>query len=176
MALPLLSVSPRHVKILLLPEILPGVYKLQVESASRRSNEVAIPVAVFAPGIFTLNETGRGPGVFFKEDGTPVSTTNPADRGGTVIFYATGLGAVEPPIAPGEAGAVTEPLNRTVHAPRVFFDLYAAQVIYSGLARGVAGRYEVVVRVPAQVPPATNVSVSMTVEGHASNRVTIPVR
>jgi len=93
-----------------------------------------------------------------------------------VTFYAAGLGAVNPPIAAGQPGAVAEPLNRTVRSPRVFFDSYQAEVIYSGLVPGVAGRYQVTVRVPALVSPATNISVSLTIGGFSSNRVTIPVR
>jgi uncharacterized protein (TIGR03437 family) len=49
-------------------------------------------------------------------------------------------------------------------------------VIFSGLARGIAGRYQVTVQVPVNASPATNVSVSMTIGGYTSNRVTIPVR
>src|SRR5436305_7291676 len=48
--------------------------------------------------------------------------------------------------------------------------------LYSGLAPGVAGRYQVTVRVPLLVSPATNISVSLLIDGFASNRVTIPVR
>ena len=49
----------------------------------------------------------------------------------------------------GQPGAVTEPLNRTVRAPRVSFDRYSAIVAYSGLAPGLAGWYQVTVQVPA---------------------------
>jgi uncharacterized protein (TIGR03437 family) len=175
-SLPLFSVSPIQIKALLPADVLPGIYRLRVEVASLPSNEVPIPIATFGPGILTVSETGRGPGIFAKEDGSLVTAANPADRGASVTFYAAGLGAVNPPITAGEPGALTEPLNRTVTNPRVFFDIYQAEVIYSGLAPGVAGRYLVTVRVPALVSPATNISVSLTIGGFASNRVTIPVR
>jgi len=174
--LPLLSVSPLQIKAVLPSDLSPGTYSLHVEVGSLRSNDVPMPVAAFAPGIFTRNESGRGPGMFFKDDGSAVTASNPAERGTRVSFYAAGLGPVYPPTAPGEPGAVAEPLNRTVTTPRVFFDLYPAEVIYSGLAPGVAGRYQVTVRVPALVSPATNISVSLIIGGFASNRVTIPVQ
>jgi uncharacterized protein (TIGR03437 family) len=175
-ALPLLSVSPHLVKAFLPFDVAPGIYRLAIEMASRRSNEIQISVAAFAPGIFTLNENGRGAGIFIKDDGSVVTSANPADRGSRVTFYAAGLGAVNPPIPAGQAGASGEPLNRTVRTPRVFFDTYAAEMIYSGLVPGVAGRYQVTVRVPSLVSPATNISVSLTIGGFSSNRVTIPVR
>jgi len=175
-ALPLLSVSPTQVRALLPTDVSAGVYGLRVEAASIRSNEVQIYVAAFAPGILTQSGNGRGLGIFIKDDGSVVTASNPADRGSSVTFFATGLGPVNPPVGPGEPGAVEEPLNRTITMPRVFFDTYAGDVLYSGLAPGVAGRYQVTVRVPLLVSPATNISVSLLIEGFASNRVTIPVR
>jgi uncharacterized protein (TIGR03437 family) len=175
-ALPLFSVSPLQITALMPFNIPAGRYLLHTEVGSVRSNDVEISIAAFAPGIFTVNGSGRGPGVFVKDDGSIVTTSNPADRGSRVSFYAAGLGAVNPPVTAGEAGASREPLNRTTQAPRVFFDRFSATVLYSGLAPGLAGRYLVTIQVPASVSPATNVSVSLTIGGSTSNRVTIPVR
>jgi uncharacterized protein (TIGR03437 family) len=162
-ALPLLSVSPTQVRAFVPVDTPPGMYGLRVESLSARSNEIQISIVPFAPGIFTQSGNGRGLGIFIKDDGSVVSASNPADRGARVTFFAAGLGAVTP------AGATTA-------TPRVFFDIYSAEVLSSGLAPGIAGRYQVTVRVPALVSPATNISVSLTIGGFSSNRVTIPVR
>ncbi len=174
--LPLFSVAPFRIVALLPFLIAPGRYLLHTELGSIRSNNVEISVAGFDPGIFTASGTGFGPGLFIKDNGSLVTASNPADRGSRVTFYAAGLGAVNPPIAAGEPGATMEPFNRTLQTPQVFFDRYSAAVIYSGLMPGIAGRYQVTVQVPASVSPATNVSVSMTIGGFTSNRVTIPVR
>ncbi len=175
-ALPLLSVSSSLIKAFIPPDVVAGVYGLRVEVAGVRSNTIQISMAAYDPGIFTQNDSGHGLGIFVKSNGTIVSASNPADRGTTVTFYAAGLGAVSPAAAPGQPGAVREPLNRTVRAPRVYFDSYSATVTYSGLAQGLSGRYQVNVTVPAALSPATNISVSLTIGGFASNRVTIPVR
>lgn len=174
--LPLFSVSPTQVGALLPADIAPGIYRLRVEVGTVRSNDIQISVAAFDPGIFTANQSSRGPGIFIKDNGSVVTAANPAERGSRVTFYAAGLGAVSPAITAGAPGAVAEPLNRTVRIPRVFFDIYQAEVIYSGLVPGVAGRYQVTVRVPTLLSPATNISVSLTIGGFGSNRVTIPVR
>src|SRR5204863_9311411 len=55
-----------------------------------------------------------------------VSASNAADRGSRVSFYASGLGAVNPSLPAGSVAAASEPLNRTVQVPRVFFDRFAA--------------------------------------------------
>jgi uncharacterized protein (TIGR03437 family) len=174
--LPLLSVSPTQVRALLPVDLVPGVYGISVETASVRSNEIQITVAAFAPGIFTQSGNGRGPGIFIKDNGSVVTASNPADRGTRVTFFAAGLGAVNPSVAAGAPGAAAEQFNRTVATPRVFFDIYPADVLFSGLAPGAAGRYQVTIVVPTLVTPATNISVSLTIGGFASNRVTIPVR
>jgi len=175
-ALPLFSASPQLLRALLPRELPAGKYKLHTELGSERSNEVEISVAAFDPGIFSISGNGRGPGIFIKDDGTAVSTSNPADRGSRVTFYASGLGAVNPAVPSNDAGATAEPFNRTVASPRVSFDRYSANVIYSGLAPGIAGRYQITVQVPAFVSAANNVSVSLTIGTFTSNRVTIPVR
>lgn len=175
-ALPLLSVSPIQLRALLPFDISPGIYLVHIEVGGGSSNDIQISIAAFSPGIFTMNGSGRGPGIFVKDDGSLVTAANPADRGSTITFYAAGLGAVNPAGEAGQPGSVREPLNRTIRTPRVAFDTYQAQVIYSGLVPGAAGRYQVTVRVPALLSPATNISVSLTIGGFASNRVTIPVR
>ena len=174
--LPLFAVSPAQIVALMPFNVSPGRYMLHCEVDSVRSNDVEISVAAFAPGIFTMSGVGHGPGLFIKDDGSIVTASNPAERGSRVNFYAAGLGAVNPPVDAGEPGASTEPLNRTMQAPRVFFDRYSASVVYSGLALGIAGRYQVTVQVPPFVSSSTNVSVSLTIGGFTSNRVTIPVR
>ena len=170
-ALPLLAASPTVVRAVLPFDLAPGTYGLRVEVSSRRSNEIQILVAAYAPGIFALSDNGHGPGVFIKEDGSLVTAANPADRGSRVTFFASGLGAVSPAMPAGSPGTAV-----TLRTPRVFFDSYAAEVSYSGLVPSMPGRYQVTVRVPALLSPATNISVSMTIGGFSSNRVTIPVR
>ena len=175
-ALPLFFVSPQQINALLPLDLTLGSYSLSVESASVRGNAVEISVAAAAPGIFALSSNGRGQGIFVKPDGSLVTVTNPAARGSVVLLYATGLGDVYPPVATGEPGASDEPLNRTLQTPRVFFDVFEAEVLYSGLAPGFAGLYQVNVRVPARLSPATNIPVTLSIGGAASNRLTIPVQ
>src|ERR1019366_6081046 len=129
-----------------------------------------------SPGIFTLSSNGQGMGIFLKADSSLVSAANPAAAGSTITFFATGLGAVDPPLAAGAAGASAEPLNRTVQTPLVFFDSSRATVLYSGLAPGFAGLYQVNVRVPSGVSAASNVSFSILIGGFPSQSVTLAVQ
>ena len=172
----MLSVSPTQIKALTPTDISPGPYNLRVETDSVQSADIAIIVKAFDPGILTQNGTGTGIGIFIKGDGSVVTASNPADRGSIITFFAAGLGAVNPPVGPGSPEQSGEPFNRTIATPRVFFDIYSADLIYSGLPAGAPAPYQVTVRVPAQLTPATNIAVSLTIGGFGSNRVTIPVR
>jgi uncharacterized protein (TIGR03437 family) len=174
--LPLLSVSPGQIRAMLPLDVSPGSYSIRVESASIPSNDIQLLVAPFDPGILTQNGNGYGMGIFIKTDGSVVSASNPADRGSTITLFAAGLGAVDPPVAAGQPGALAEPFNRTVALPRVVFDLFTADLVYSGLPAGVPIPYLVTVVVPSQLSPATNISVSLAIGGFESNRVTIPIR
>jgi uncharacterized protein (TIGR03437 family) len=162
-SLQVIATTPTNVRAVLPPTLGPGTYRFRIEVSGRRSNDVSISVATYAPGIFTQNGTGKGMGVFLKPDGSVVSAANPADRGTIVTFHASGLGAVAAN-------------NTTLRAPRVYFDIFQAELVSSVLSPALAGRYQVAVRVPALLSPATNISVSLTIGGYTSNRVTIPVR
>jgi uncharacterized protein (TIGR03437 family) len=78
-------------------------------------------VAKTAPGVFSLNQTGSGPGAITHANFQVVSPSNPAKRGETILIYLTGLGAVSPTIADGAPGAKAEPFNRTTQMPVVYF-------------------------------------------------------
>jgi len=175
--IPLFYVSPAQINALLPYELVPGTYQLAVESLSGRGPGISLLVSAYAPGIFTVSSNGSGQGIFVvAQDGSLVSNNSPARRGSVVSIYATGLGAVDPPVTSGDAGNAIEPLNRTLLTPMVRFDTYDGDVLYSGLAPGFAGLYQINVKVPAGVSSAYNIPVSLTIGGAASNRVTIPIQ
>ena len=175
--IPLFYVSPVQINALLPYELVSGTYQLAVESLSGRGPGISLLVSAYAPGLFTVSSNGSGQGIFvLAQDGSLVSNNNPARRGSIVSIYATGLGAVDPPVISGDAANAIEPLNRTLLSPLVRFDTYDGEVLYSGLAPGFAGLYQVNVRVPANVSSAYNIPVSLTIGGAGSNRVTIPIQ
>ena len=63
----------------------------------------AVPAALStgAPGIFTHSGDGRGPGLIFHSDLTPVTEESPALPRETLIAYVTGLGEVDAPVESG---------------------------------------------------------------------------
>ena len=175
-AIPLFYASPLQVNAVLPVNLAPGVYGLTVEVGGVRGNEIQITNTAYAPGIFTLDSSGRGAGIFVKGDGSIVSAANGAARGSVVSFFAVGMGPVNPALNAGDPGRTSEPLNRTTTTPRVFFDNLEGVVSYSGIAPGFAGLYQINVQIPSGLSLASNIPVSLIVGGVASNRVTIPVQ
>jgi len=77
-----------------------------------------------------------------------VSTSKPAAPGETVLIFLTGMGAVDNPVPDGTAGG-TNPLSRTTATPiYVLVGGEQATILYSGLAPGFPGLYQLNVTLP----------------------------
>src|SRR5665811_2423596 len=101
-----------------------------------------------APGVLTQSANGLGYGDVVHLDGSLVNAKNPAQIGETVSVYLTGLGAVSPTIADGDAGPTTQ-LANTTGTIAAYIGGVAATVGYAGLAPQLAGLYQINLTVPA---------------------------
>ncbi len=113
---------------------------------------IQAPLAASAPGIFTYDYTGKGEIVALNQDGTINSSTNPAARGTSVLFFATGEGLVAPP---GTEGMVQNFFPREPVLPEtVTVGGVPTTVMYAGTAPGyLAGVMAVEVLIPAGIAP-----------------------
>jgi len=100
--------------------------------------------------------------------------THPVKAGDALVIYCAGLGAITPPVANGGASPAA-PLSQT-GTPTVTIGHRPAHVLFSGLAPGFAGLYQVNVTVPAEVTPGDEVPVVIGIAGQTSPAVTISVR
>jgi uncharacterized protein (TIGR03437 family) len=101
--------------------------------------------------------------------------SRPVAAGEAIEIYGTGLGLVIPTGATG-AAASSNPTQSTRLQPTVSIGGRNAQVIFSGLAPGVAGLYQVDAIIPAGVTPGDAVPLVLTISGVQSNTVTVAVR
>ncbi len=151
--------------------------KLQVEHQGNRSTAIGVRVAPSAPGIFTLDATGKGQGAILNQNYTLNSAANPAEKGSVVIVYATGEGETNPQVADGRLASAEE-LPRPKLPVTVKIGGAEAEVLYAGAAPGlVVGLLQVNVRVPENAPSGNAVPVALTV-GTASSQpgVTMAVK
>ena len=118
------------------------------------------PFRDVSPAFFTATATGRGQISALNEDNTINGPTNPISRGKVIQMYGTGLGNVAG--NPGDGNVA--PSDRLINGdkPDVFingFQVPAANVLFSGLAPGFVGVWQLNVKIPDSVPPGNNISV-----------------
>jgi uncharacterized protein (TIGR03437 family) len=138
-----------------------------------------LPLASTAPGIFTMNAQGTGQGAVLDTSYRLVDASNPAIPGTTYIqIYCTGLGPVTNQPATGAPGP-SNPLAETTATPTVVIgsetQVVIAPVVFSGLAPGFVGLYQINARVPAGAPTGTAVGLAISIGDQRSNSVTIAV-
>lgn len=142
----------------------------------------SVRTARFAPALFALNQQGTGQGAIRIANSAtvaaPVGTledARPARRGEYIEVYSTGLGPVTNTPDTGSPASAS-PLSRTTTDPAVTIGNLAANVVFSGLAPGSVGLYQVDVQIPNDVTPGDAVPVVLTIGGATSNTVTVAVQ
>jgi uncharacterized protein (TIGR03437 family) len=160
-SLPLFYVSPGQINAQVPFEASPGSAALVVKQVgTNQESSVTVTLAATAPGIFVAADGVTALAVD-APSGRLITAENPAAAGSVVTLFASGLGAVNPPVASGAAGALQEPFNRTTQTVSVTVGDRAAEVLFSGLAPGYAGLYQLNLRLPSPLPTGT-VSIVIT--------------
>ena len=94
-----------------------------------------------------------------------------------IQIFATGAGATNPPLLAGEsAPASGNPLVLTRVEPAVTLGGRPAPVLFSGMAPGFVGLWQINAEVPQDVTPGPAVPLQITAGGVPSNTVTIAVQ
>jgi len=147
----------------------------EVECRGQRSEAVVLAVAESAPGIFTVDSSGRGPGAILNPDNSVNSASNPAARGSAVQIFATGEGQTDPPGVDGQPGS--DPLPKPRLPVSVTIGGLPARVLYAGGAPGlIAGVFQVNAQVPESLAAGPQ-EIVLTVGTATSQRgVTVAVK
>jgi uncharacterized protein (TIGR03437 family) len=153
----------------ILPSTTPvGAGTLIVTYNGQSSAPLAIEVAASAFGIYSLNQSGQGPGIMVEPVGNVTNTlVTPAQEGQFLDIWGTGLGAAaaDDKPAPGDLA------HLNVEA---FVGGAEAQVVYRGRSGCCAGVDQVRIVVPAGAR-GCHVPVYLVVDGAPSNFVTMSV-
>jgi uncharacterized protein (TIGR03437 family) len=133
-------------------------------------NVVTVPLADTAPAFF------ENSGIAAALDGNNaiVTTANPVKRGQVVQLYMNGLGPVTGGPASGEFASTTVLTYTNAKDAAVTIGGTQAQVLFSGLAPGFPGLYQVNAIVPAGISAGT-VPISLTIAGATTRASTLPV-
>jgi uncharacterized protein (TIGR03437 family) len=156
-ALPLLYVSDTQINFYVPQSAMEGSATLTVVSPSGVRATTTVNVVPVEPGIFPGGVLHAGSGVS--------ALTSPVHAGDYIEIYCTGLGPTQ----------TMGSLQETVIAPIVFIGATPVEPVYSGLAPGSVGLYQVNVQVPAGIAPGVE-PLLMSVDLAHSNQVNIAVQ
>jgi uncharacterized protein (TIGR03437 family) len=180
--LPLLFVDKGQVNALIPRTLNPNVpQQLVVIRGERVSVPLELGLVSELPALYSTNQAGTGQGAILLANtatlaGPPGPGSQPAERGGFIQIYATGLGPVSNAPPDGAPAPSTPPLATTLTQPVVTIGGAEAPVLFSGLAPGLVGLYQINVQVPAGAPAGDAVPVVLRLGNATSNTVTIAVR
>ena len=172
---PLSYVSSGQINFVIPPGVTGASAQVVVVSNGVRGAITQINIAAATPGIFSADFSGGGQGAILNQDSSLNSVQNPALSNTVVQIYMTGLGATTPPAVSGQP-AGTSPLSTTQINSTVTIGGIQAELLFSGLAPGFVGAYQLNVRIPAGVVPGNAVPVVVQAGGRTSNTVTLAIR
>ncbi|HYR90677.1 MAG TPA: hypothetical protein VE422_41820 [Terriglobia bacterium] len=168
-AIPLISTSPTQIDAQLPLELGAGRVTLTVRSTrlGQASAGVQIPISATSPGVFSADVNGQQRAPLHAADFTLVTPDYPAERDEQLILYATGLGGVSPVVPVGQT-ASADPLSPTNQPIEVTIGGQPYPVVWSGLAPGFVGVYQVIVYVPGTRMQGDDLPVVVTAGGISS--------
>jgi uncharacterized protein (TIGR03437 family) len=181
---PLMMVSSAQVNFQcpVLPSGSPLTITLQAENSSEYSIQSVMEAA--RPGLFSMDTTGQGLITISGTNEIAMPRKNgvqsrPALRGEVLSIFATGLGQTIDSIPTGTAA----PQNRLVRLSntiKVVVGGVELDPLFSGLAPGTVGLYQVNAKLPAEVPAGAAVPMAIRVilpDGtvEESNAVTVAI-
>jgi uncharacterized protein (TIGR03437 family) len=155
---------------------------LWIKYSNQTSNAYPLTTAATAPGLFTQNSQGSGPGCILNQDSSVNGPNNPAAKGSIVMVYLTGEGQTNPPSVTGAFTTATLPPPQVTPAPAslpvtVTINGQPAPYVYAGEAPGfVAGLMQLNVQIPATAPSG-DLQILVSLGGNASQSgVTVSVQ
>jgi len=151
-----------------------GVARIVIRVNGQESLPVSAGVGLASPGIFKAADSTQA--IVLNEDGTVNTPENPAGRGEFITIFATGQGAIQPPIATGQP-ANADPLSLAGPTQVTIGGVAAPGVLFSGMAPDLVGLWQINVRVPESLEPGSAISIVIAAHGLSSQPgVTISVR
>lgn len=154
---PILYASSTQINFQIPFEVSMGPAAVIVNADGTNTGTSTIQIQAAAPGLF-----GQPPGsaAIVNQDGSLNSQSQPAPAGTVIEAFATGLGAVDPPVGSGAAAGSTA-LSTVITPVTATVGITPATVQFAGLAPGFAGLYQVNILIPQLSPGQYLLQISM---------------
>ncbi|MEO7144242.1 MAG: hypothetical protein ABI165_12165 [Bryobacteraceae bacterium] len=173
--LPLMFVSPEQINAQVPVELTDGDYSLTVHTPGQPDVSAAFTVSRNSPGLFSRPANDQAYVTASHADGTPVTAGNPAQPGETLTVFGTGFGPFDQPVVDGFA-IPASPVFNSVDPVQLNVGSDQVPPVWTGAATGFVGTVITTFQVPADLPPASNVPLTVTVNGRTSNTVVLPMQ
>ena len=167
-------VSPGQINAQVPFGLAPGTsYEVIVNANGALSTPNAVQLAGDAPGIAAFASGG----VIAEHgaDGSLVTEASPAAPGEFVVFFVSGMGATDNPVASGAPSPGAPGLARPTDQPTLTLNGASVPVAFAGMTPTLVGLYQVNFQVPASAPNGDLILV-LTQTGGASNSTVLPVQ
>jgi uncharacterized protein (TIGR03437 family) len=149
----------------------PGAVQLEIFNNGISLVTIIADSFVEDPGIFMYN--GNYAVAVRASDFTLISPDDPASPGEVLTLFTTGLGPVSIDVPDGAPGPF-EPLAYTQDPFQVLVNNELCDVLFSGLAPGFVGLYQLNLVLPSDLPSG-NLDLQITSQYASSNIATLPV-
>ena len=152
-----------------------------IEYVGQVSSAYQLNSVTTAPGLFTGNASGSGPGAILNQDNSRNGPGHAAAKGSIVQLFMTGEGQTSPQPVTGKMTTATLPPPQVTPAPllpiQVLINRQLAPYTYAGEAPGmVAGVMQLNVRIPANAPSGP-LAIQVSVGGNMSQSgITVTVQ
>jgi len=181
---PMLYASATQISVIVPYEMAPIANpSVWVKYVGQTSNAYQLTSATTAPGLFTQNASGSGPGAILNQNFSLNGPGNPAAKGSIVMVYMTGEGQTSPA---GVTGAITTanlPPPQVTPAPLlqtigVLINGQPAAWTYAGEAPGLAaGLLQLNVQIPFTAQSGVPNSITVSIGSNISQTgVTVSVQ
>ncbi|MCX6622219.1 MAG: hypothetical protein NTY38_14350 [Acidobacteria bacterium] len=144
-----------------------GTVIVTVKSAAGESSATAT-MGKTQPVLLTQTRDGKGAAVMVDDSLRPIVSPRAGD---IVIFYLMGLGETTPAGATGLPGSAVEPYQAPNEQVEVYIGDQPAEMLFIGLAPGLAATYQLKVR----VPDGGGTMVRVVTEGRLETSAALPV-
>jgi uncharacterized protein (TIGR03437 family) len=175
MLIPLFFVSPGQINAQLPFEIAEGPQSLTIAVPGKQDLKVDFTASRNAPGLFSIPGGDTAYAMASHADGSSVTLDSPADKGETITIFGTGFGPYVGTAPDGFALPVgpnfllADPVKLLVGDAEV-------PVSYAGAADMKVGVNAVSFTIDDSMPAASNVAVKVSINGHESNTVILPLK
>jgi uncharacterized protein (TIGR03437 family) len=139
-----------------------------------QSTTVNVTLTPYSPALFTTDQSGTGQAAILIAGTASIAApsgtfpgSRPAHMGEYISIFGTGLGNVSGYVYSGDPSP-TNPLATTTATPTVSIGGAAAPVLFSGLAPGYVGLYQVNAQVPCTAPTGPAIPITLAIGGFAS--------